>query len=87
MPNIPSAAKRARQAIKNNIVNRAVKAAIRSAKNDYAAAVTKGDKAESDKLFKAVCSLVDKAVKRGVIKANNASRNKARAAKKLNALK
>ena len=87
MPNIESAAKRMRQAAKHQAANRAVKTKIMSYRRRFLEAVASGDKAKSQEAFRQFCSVVDKAGKQGVIKANNADRKKSRAAAKLAALK
>jgi small subunit ribosomal protein S20 len=86
MPNIKSAAKRARIALGRQSRNRAVKSGVRTARLKFEEALSKKDKTLSEAGFRAYCSLLDKGVKKGIITANTAARSKSRAAKKLKAL-
>ena len=87
MPNIKSAGKRAELAQLNMIKNRAVKSLILTTNKTFLKAVSEGDKKKAEEAFRAFCSILDKTAKRGIIKPNNASRNKSRAASKLKSLK
>jgi small subunit ribosomal protein S20 len=87
MPNIESAAKRMRQAVKLNAKNRAVKSKILSLRRRFLGLVEGGDKAKAQEAYRVFCSAVDKARKVGVIKDNNANRKKARCAARLAAMK
>ncbi len=86
MPNIESARKRARQAIKRNQRNRAVRSTVLSDRKSLLDAIEAGNKKEAQSLFAAYSSEMDKAVKKGILKANNASRKKSRIQVRLNAL-
>ena len=86
MANIKSAAKRAQTSEQKRLVNRAVRSGIASTRRDFFEAVAAGDRAKSATLFKQYSSILDKAAKHGVIKTNNASRRKSRAALKLGGL-
>jgi len=86
MPNIESARKRARQGIKRNQRNRAVKSTVLSDRKSLLDAIEAGNKKEAQRLFAAYASEMDKAVKKGILKANNASRKKSRIQVRLNAL-
>ena len=86
MPNIESARKRARQAIKRNQRNRAVKSTVLSDRKSLLDAIEAGNKKEAQSLFAAYASEMDKSVKKGILKANNASRKKSRIQLRLNAL-
>ena len=81
MPNIKSAEKRIRQSEKNRAKNRAVKSKINTARKPVLEG--KGDKETMAKAIAEYSSVLDKAVKQGVIKRNTADRRKARAAKRL----
>jgi small subunit ribosomal protein S20 len=87
MPNIESARKRARQAVKRNARNRAAKSAVSTDRKTVLAAIEAGNKAEAQKRFRDYASELDKAVKKGILKANNADRRKSRIQLKLNAMK
>ncbi len=86
MPNIESARKRVRQYAKRNKRNRAVKSTVTSARKSLLDAITSGNKAEAVKLFTAYASDLDKSVKKGILKFNNASRKKSRIQLRLNAM-
>ena len=79
MPNIQSAVKNMRKSAKAHQRNRSEKTHIHSAKRLFMAAVESKDKGKALAQFRAFCSILDKAAKKGIIKANNASRRKQRA--------
>lgn len=82
----PSAEKRARQSVKNNLRNRSVLSSVRTVLKKVEAAVDSGSGDEAGKaLFQAVKAL-NKAASKGVIHRNAASRNISRLTKKVNAL-
>ncbi len=80
MPNLPSAAKRMVTSRIKRTANRASKTRLATTNRLYREALTAGDKSKAQELNRTYSSQLDKAVKQGVIKANNASRHKARAA-------
>jgi ribosomal protein S20 len=86
MANIKSAEKRAHQAVERNRRNRSVKSRILTASKAFLAAAEEGDKAKAQQLFSRFASLLDKSAKKGIIKANNASRHKSRASARLAAM-
>jgi small subunit ribosomal protein S20 len=86
MPNTKSAAKRAKTSANNRAVNRAAKGNIGTVRANFLKTVAEGNQTEALGLFKQFCSVVDKALKQGVIKANTAARKKSRAAARLNGL-
>ena len=86
MPNIKSAKKRMRTSAIAGQANRKVKSRITTQRAKLSAAIAEGDKASSTALFQAYCSILDKAVKGGVVKANTANRRKSRVAAKLKAM-
>jgi small subunit ribosomal protein S20 len=83
MANHFSALKRARQTEKRTLQNRNNKSRFRTALRKYRAAVQSGDAAQSKSLFGETVSLIDKAVKQGIIHKNTAARYKARLSAKL----
>lgn len=85
MANIKSAEKRNRQSIKNRMRNRATKSQASTARKRLLEAIASNDKTASADRLKSYYSVLDKAVKRGIIKANTASRYKSRAARKVQA--
>ena len=86
MPNIKSAGKRAKQALVRNARNVSEKSMIATLRRKFAATLEKADKAECAKAFGALSSVVDRAVKKGILKQGTASRIKSRANAKLAAL-
>lgn len=78
MANHFSALKRARQTEKRNVQNRANKSRFRTALRAFRAAVQSGDSAQAKSLFGETVSLIDRAVKNGVIHRNTAARYKSR---------
>ena len=73
MANIASAQKQNRKMIKNRARNRAAMGTLRTAVKKARAAVdTKSE--DSAKLIKAAVAIVDKAVTKGILKRNTASR-------------
>lgn len=87
MPNIKSAGKRAELSQLNMIKNRAVKSLILTTNKAFLKAISEGDKKKAEETFRTLCSILDKSAKRRIIKPNNASRKKSRAASKLKSLK
>ncbi|MBI5560932.1 MAG: 30S ribosomal protein S20 [Deltaproteobacteria bacterium] len=73
-----SAIKRHKQSEKRNLRNKAVKAAIKTATRNLRGALANGKKEEAGVLLKTAVSLLDKAVTRGVLHRNNASRRVSR---------
>lgn len=86
MPNIESARKRARQALKRNDRNRAGKSGVLSSRKAVLDAIEAGNKDAALKAYSAYASDLDRAAKQGIIKANNASRKKSRLHLRLNAM-
>ena len=80
MPNIKSAAKRVRTSAKNRLRNRAGKSDVAAVRRKLLEAIESGNKEAVGKLYSAYSSDLDKAAKKGIIKANNASRKKSRLA-------
>jgi len=78
MPNIESARKRVRQSAKHRDRNRAAKSGVTSARKQLLDAIEAGNKDEARKLYVAYTSELDKSAKKGILKANNADRKKAR---------
>ena len=83
MPNIESAKKRMKTAAKNRMANKACKTRVATARKKLHEVIVSGDEAAGKAAFSAYCSALDKAVKRGAMVANTASRGKSRAAARL----
>ena len=83
MPNIQSAVKRMHQAARARIRNRAEKSELLSLQRKLYEMPKDVDKDARMKAFRAYCSALDKAAKKGMIKKNNADRHKSRASARL----
>lgn len=80
MANHVSSLKRARQTVKKTAVNRNNKSRLRSALRGLRSAVETGDKSAAETAFRATVSSLDKAVQKGALHKNTASRYKSRLA-------
>ena len=87
MANHFSALKRARQTEKRTARNRANTSRLRSALRQLREALTKGDKTAAERVFRQTVSALDKAVQKGVVHKNTASRYKSRLSARLHAVK
>ncbi len=87
MANHFSALKRARQTETRSVRNRANTSRLRGALRDLREALAKGDKAAAQTVFRQTVSALDKAIQKGVIHENTASRYKSRLNARVNALK
>jgi small subunit ribosomal protein S20 len=87
MANHFSALKRARQTEKRSARNRANTSHLRGALRQLREAMAKGDKAGAEQVFRQTVSALDKAIQKGVIHENTASRYKSRLRVRVNALK
>lgn len=80
----PSAIKRARQAEKHRLRNRAVRTAIKTVTKKVETAVTEKNKDEARKAFIEAAEVISKAASKGVIHRNTASRKISRLTKLAN---
>ena len=87
MANHFSALKRARQTVKRADRNRANRSRLRTALRSLRESLAKGDKQAAQQSFRETVSALDKAIQKGVIHENTASRYKSRLNVRLNALK
>jgi small subunit ribosomal protein S20 len=87
MANHFSALKRARQTETRSARNRSNTSRLRSALRQLRESLAKGDKASAESIFRQTVSALDKAIQKGVIHENTASRYKSRVSARLNALK
>jgi len=81
-----SAMKKARQAVKHNMRNTAVRSVLKTRVKKVEAAISAGNSDEARKALLEAISDFDKAASKGVIHKNTASRNISRLTKKVNAL-
>ena len=86
MPNHKSAEKRVRQTEKRNAVNTSNKSRLRTQIKKLRAALTAGDKAQSQELLNPTISTIDKAVNKGILHKNTAARYKSRLTSHVNDL-
>ena len=84
MPNTKSAERRMRSNERKHQHNRSVKSKLRRVEKDYRALVIAGKKAEAAKALPSVHSVLDKAVKSGVLTRPTVNRKKSRLAAALN---
>lgn len=81
-----SALKRARQAVKQNLRNKAVRSTIKTIIKKVEAAISSGNREEAGKALLEAIRAINKAASKGVIHKNTASRNISRLTRKVNAL-
>ena len=86
MANHYSALKRARQTVKKTARNRANTSRLRTALRSFRETLAKGDKQSATEQFRETVSALDKAIQKGTIHENTASRYKSRLSARLNAL-
>ncbi|GIO55662.1 30S ribosomal protein S20 [Paenibacillus cellulositrophicus] len=86
MPNIKSAVKRVKTSDKRRALNASQKSALRTAVKAADSALTNNEVEAAKAAVQAASQKLDKAVTKGLIHKNAASRKKSRLAKKLNAL-
>ncbi|HWY59065.1 MAG TPA: 30S ribosomal protein S20 [Terriglobales bacterium] len=86
MANHFSALKRARQTEKRTLRNRANTSRLRSMLRDLRESLAKGDQQNADQVFRQTVSALDKAVQKGVLHENTASRYKSRLSARVNAV-
>jgi len=83
MPNTKSAAKAMRQSLRRRAANLKTKGKIKNATKQVKKFLTDKNAADAAKALRDAMSALDKAVKKGVIHKNTASRKKSRMAKAL----
>jgi small subunit ribosomal protein S20 len=87
MANHFSALKRARQTEKRTARNRANTSQLRTALREMRESLEKGDKTAANQVYRETVSTLDRAVKKGNLPENTASRYKSRLSTRLSALK
>jgi small subunit ribosomal protein S20 len=87
MANHFSALKRARQTEKRSARNRANRSRLRSTLRELRESLAKADKPAAEQRFRLTVSALDKAIQKGVIHENTASRYKSRLSARVKALK
>lgn len=86
MPNHKSAEKRVRQTVKRNAINTSNKSRLRTQIKKLRAALSAGDKQQSQELLNPTISTIDKAVNKGILHKNTAARYKSRLTSHVNDL-
>jgi len=86
MANHFSALKRARQTEKRTTRNRTNTSRLRTSLRSLREALAKGDKLAAEQTFRQTVSALDKAIQKGVLHENTASRYKSRLSARLKAL-
>ena len=84
MANIKSALKRAQLAEVREARNRAIKSGVKTATRKLDGAIASGNADNAKLAYEQAASVIDKAVSKGVLHKNTASRKKARLAKAIN---
>lgn len=79
MPITQSAAKRMRQSRRRRLVNIAVRSTIQTSSAKLDAVIATRDRTKAEAAYWVYCSVVDKALKKGVITPHTAARKKSRA--------
>ena len=87
MANHFSALKRARQTEKRTAQNRANTSRLRTTLRNMRESLDKGDKAAAGEIYRQTVSALDKAIQKGILHENTASRYKSRLSARLSALK
>lgn len=78
MPNIKSAAKRARQNLKREIRNRRIKSLLKTSIRRFEESLQNGDHEDAQAKLHAAVRQIDKAAAKGILHKNNAARKKSR---------
>ncbi len=84
MPNIKSAAKRARQNITREKRNRRIKSMLKTSIRRFEESLESGDMTEARVKLNTAVRQIDKAAAKGVVHKNNAARKKSRLSRMLN---
>ena len=85
-PRLASGRKRARQDVKLNAANTALRSKFRTVVKNVQKAVASGDKAKASDLFKSAQSVIDSVADKGIFHKNKAARHKSRLSAKIKAL-
>jgi small subunit ribosomal protein S20 len=87
MPNHKSAEKRDRQIKRRTVINRKNRSQMRTELKKLRLAIAGGKKEDATQLLPQIISVIDKAVKKGIIHDNTGSRYKSRLTIRVNAMK
>ena len=86
MPNIKSAKKRVLVTETKTLQNKSFRSAMKTSIKKYEAALAEGNKELASETYLKACSMIDRAVSKGIIHKNNAARKKSKFTKLLNGL-
>ena len=81
-----SAIKKAKQAVKRNLLNKSVRSTIKTIERKVESVITSGNKEEAGKALIEASKVLQKASSKGVIHKNNAARQISRLTRKVNAM-
>ncbi len=84
MPNIRSAAKRARQSEKRELRNKRIKSLVKTSIRRFEEALQSGDEEEAKNKFNSAIRQIDKATAKGILHKNNAARKKSSLSRRFN---
>jgi small subunit ribosomal protein S20 len=87
MANHFSALKRARQTERRTARNRANTSRLRGQLRELRETIEKGDKTAAEQVYRTTVSVLDKAIQKGTLHENTASRYKSRLSKRVSAIK
>jgi small subunit ribosomal protein S20 len=87
MANHLSALKRARQTERRTTRNRANTSALRTQLRELRETIAKGDKTTAEQMYRKTVSALDKAIQKGTLHENTASRYKSRLGTRVGAMK
>lgn len=87
MPNHKSAEKRDRQAKRRTVFNRSNRSQMRTELKKLRTAIVGGKKEDATQLLPQIISVIDRAVKKGIIHDNTGSRYKSRLTLRVNSMK
>jgi len=87
MANHLSALKRARQTERRTTRNRANTSALRTQLRELRETIAKGDRASAEQMYRKTVSALDKAIQKGTLHENTASRYKSRLGTRVSAMK
>ena len=87
MANHLSAVKRARQTERRTTRNRANTSTLRTQLRDLRETIAKGDKSAAEEMYRKTVSALDKAIQKGTLHENTASRYKSRLGARVVAMK
>ena len=86
MANSAQARKRARQSVKQNMHNASLRSELRTAIKKVQKAVSVGDKAAAQLIYKESISVIDRIADKKIVHKNKASRHKSRLSAQIKAL-